>query len=387
MNIKLLDLKRIFALLLALGVFCASCFGALAVPAEGADGAKAVLLIDACSGRVIFEKNSTEPVEFAGLRRLPALLAICHAFDSGDIKPDTVVTVSQRAAAVRGATAFLSPNERIAAEEVLKAAVILNAGDAVCALLETVFQTDAAALDAIVRELKGLGVGFVPEDPLGSDALISAKDIALIGMALVKSEAYLRYSSIYIDSIAHENGTVTELVNPNRLVRFYSGCYGLATGSVGSTEYAGAFIARRGNSAFMAVIAGMRSAEARAKLASELLDGAFSAYRRVELAAAGETVGAVLVTGGMLPSVEAKTAEPVSALVPVGDSKLSSVADLPDTVEAPVEEGALLGTLIIKNSSGETVGEVPLVAAASVPKAKLADLILRVFRSFLHADK
>ena len=379
--------NRVFAAFLAACALAAVCTFVGAAPAEGVEGAKAVLLIDAYSGRVICERNSSEAVEFAGLKRMPALLAVCRAFDSGDIKPDTVVTVSNRAAAVRGATAFLSPNERIAAEEVLKAAVILNAGDAVCALIEAVFQTDAAALEAIARELKGIGASFVPEDPLGSNSLISANDIALIGMALAKSEAFLRYSSVYIDSITHENGTVTELVNPNRLVRFYSGCYGLATGSVGSTDYAGAFIARRGNSAFMAVIAGMRSADARAKLASELLDGAFSAYRRVELAAAGETIGAVLVKGGLLPSVEAKTAEPVSALVPVGDSKLSSEAVLPDSIEAPVEEGALLGTLIIKNSSGETVGEVPLIASASVTKAGLTDLILKVFRSFLHSDK
>ncbi len=382
-----MDTKRLCAVMLAVCCFCALCFPVGAGAVEGMDEAEAVLLVDAYSGQVILEKNADEAVEFAGLKRLPALLAVCRAFDEGAITPDSAVTVSEKAAGIRGATAFLSANERILADDVLKAAVILNAGDAVCTLVEAVFGNEAAALEEIVRLLKGLGAGFVPEEPLGGSGLVSARDIALIGMELAKSEAYLKYSSIYLDSIAHENGTVTELTNPNRLVRHYSGCYGLATGSVGSSDYAGAFIARRGNTAFLAVVSGMRSAASRAKLASALLDHAFSSYRRVELGAAGETVGAVLVSGGMLPSVEAKTAAPVSALVPVGDSKLSSYAELPGSVAAPVEEGALLGTLLIRNSAGETIGEIPLTAARSVAKTRLVDIIVRIFRSFIHAER
>jgi D-alanyl-D-alanine carboxypeptidase (penicillin-binding protein 5/6) len=381
------DSQRLFVVVMTACFVLAVCSPVFADPAEGVGEAGSVLLVDAYSGQVIFEKNADEAVEFAGLKRLPALLAVCRAFDEGAITPDSAVTVSEKAAEIRGATAFLSANERILADDVLKAAVILNAGDAVCTLIEAVFGNEAAALEDISRELKGLGVGYVPEDALGGSSPISARDIALIGMELAKSEAYLKYSSVYLDSITHENGSVTELTNPNRLVRHYSGCYGLATGSVGSSDYAGAFIARRGNSAFLAVVSGMRSAASRAKLASALLDHAFSSYRRVELGAAGETVGAVLVSGGMLPSVEARTAAPVSALVPVGDTKLTSYADLPEAIEAPVEEGALLGTLLIKNSAGETIGEVPLVASANVEKAGLVDIIVRIFRSFVHADK
>ena len=137
-----------------------------------------------------------------------------------------------------------------------------------------------------------------------------------------------------------ESGQVTELVNPNRLVRFYSGCFGAATGSVGQTEYAGAFIAKRAGTTFCAVITGMPDSKSRFALASSMLDSGFAAYR----AAAIERAKAMLVpvTGGVKGQVEAEVEGGAYILLPAGDLKITSEAELPGFVEAPVEKGACL---------------------------------------------
>lgn len=345
--------------------------------------AKAALLCDADSGEILIEKNAYEEIEAAGLKRLPALLAICRAFDEGAIKEDTKITVSSEAASIKGPTAFLEPNERIMAGEALKAAVILNAGDSVCALIQAIYNGEAEGLEAENAILTEIGVKCRAEDTLGTELKICLSDIAKICMTLKSSGAFLKYSSVYLDSLIHENGSVTELTNPNRLVRFYSGCFGLATGSIGASEYSGAFIARRGGSTFLAVLAGVSSSDKRSELASGLLDHAFSSFRRIELGKANESVGSVPVKGGKDSIVSAVTLSPVSALVGVNETKLSSEVILPEYVEAPVSKGDKIGTLIIKNASNEALGVIFLVAGESVDRAAFSDRFLDMIRSWL----
>ena len=130
----------------SLGLILTLLFLILAIPAHSEQAvdfdmpsSASALLMDAGSGKVLFEKNASQKTEVAGLKRLPALLTVCRAFDEGLIAGSTRVTVSSEAAAIRGTTAFLEPNETADAEPILKAAVMLTAGDAICALLKTVF--------------------------------------------------------------------------------------------------------------------------------------------------------------------------------------------------------------------------------------------------------
>ena len=344
--------------------------------------AASALLMDADSGRIILEKNADEKVEAAGLKRLPALLMVCDAFDSGTIKGDAEVTVPEKAAGIKGPTAFLSVNERIKAELLLKASVMLTAGDSILSLLNAVFPSESAALESI-RKRTGLELS----DSMGNGELFTAMEIASVALELAESEAFRKYSSVYTDSLEHENAGTTELTNPNRLVRFYSGCFGLATGSVGASEYSGAFIARRGTTTFLAVLTGMQSSKERFELAAEMLDYGFSSYRTVNICDAGTALGTVEVIGGTENTVEAITGESVSALTPVGSSKVITEAVLPDEITAPVKEGETIGSMLIKGADGEAIKEVPLYAKNSVDKAKYAYYFKAILTCWLRGSQ
>lgn len=336
-------------------------------------GVSCALLCDAATGKTVLEKNADEPAEFAGLVRLPALILICRAFDGGAICGNTPVTVSREAAAVRGATAFLAPNERISADLLLKAAVMLNAGDAVCALMQEVCSDPAEEVNAL---LAGLGIEKRAEGGMGEGLVLTAREVAALCLELVKSPSFLKYSSIYTDSLPHEKAPETELVNPNRLVRHYSGCFGVATGSVRGSDYCGAFIARRGSTALLAVVAGASGSDARFSAARGLLDHGFSAFRTVELNTDGDEVAVLPVTGGLERTVSVVTAACASALLPVNAAKVTSELELPESVAAPIEEGAVLGRLVILDPEGNELGSVPLAAANSVPEAGWWDRVM-----------
>ena len=346
--------------------------------------ASAALLYNTDTGSVIIEKNASEKVEVAGLKRLPALLTVCRAFDKGLISGDTVVTVTSEAASIKGATAFLAPNENISAELLLKAAVMLTAGDAVCSLLRSLYPSEATALMEVNKTLSEINAGKLESDSMGSSDKLSLYDLSRICSALKDSEAFLKYSSVYHDSLEHEKASATELTNPNRLVRFYSGCFGLATGSVGAGQYAGAFIARRGTTTFLAITAGMPDSASRFKLASDMLDYGFSSFRTVTIGSVGDMVGSISVVGGTDKTVDAVTSGTVTALMPVSDTKLVTETLLPDLITAPIKEGDAVGTLILKNSNDEKVGEVTLVAKRSVDKASFKDYFMRILTVWLN---
>ena len=114
---------------------------------------RAAVLMEAETGRLLFASNEESKLEVAGLSRLAALLVICDAFDGGMIDGDTMINVSHKAASVRGATAFLSEGESMKASDLLRAAVMINAGDAIHALAATVCGSDSAASERINNRL------------------------------------------------------------------------------------------------------------------------------------------------------------------------------------------------------------------------------------------
>ncbi|MBO6062240.1 MAG: D-alanyl-D-alanine carboxypeptidase [Clostridia bacterium] len=369
-------MKRLTAFLAALAFLLAPSIGYCAEAQPDMGEASAALLINIETGLEVLGKNIETPVEAAGLRRLPALLTVCLAFDAEKLSEETPITVSRAAADEKGMTAFLSPNEVLPAGALLKAAVMLTAGDAIRALLEGFSGGDPLA--AVNGVLSRLGAAPLEGDALGAGRDFTVGEIAKVCTELAKSPAWLKYSSIYTDTLTHGNGSVTELTNPNKLVRVYSGCYGLATGSVGSSQYGGAFIAKRGQTTFLAVVTGLSTSEKRFELARGMLDRGFASYRAAELTGEEYEAGTVAVKSGVKRELEVEPEGGAWVLLPAGDGRISGEAELPEAVEAPIEKGDPIGLLTIKNAAGETLRELKLLAAESIEKAGFADLFRRL---------
>ena len=377
-------MKRIVCSILMLLLLCSAVKAEPLTAVDAADAA-AALLVNTETGTVLFEKNADAPVDAAGLKRLPALLAVCRAFDDGIIAEETVVTVSAEAAGIRGTTAFIAPNERIAAGGLLKAAVMLTAGDAIYALLLSAYHDEYDALGAVNNLLCASGASPA-DNSLCEGREFTLRELMKISSELVKSPAFLRYSSVYTDTLPHENAKATELTNPNRLVRHYSGCFGLATGSVGASLYSAAVIARRGTTTFLALAAGLPDSSSRFRLVSDMLDAGFAAYRAVSVDESGRSFGSVSVRGGEPRKAEAVLGSGACLLLPVNDTRIVKEAVLPDELEAPIDEGAAIGRLIIKNSSGDILAEAPLIAAYEIKKASYKDEFLKLALNWIHAE-
>ena len=80
---------------------------------------------------------------------------------------------------------------------------------------------------------------------LKDETVTTARDLALMAKALCEYRNVFPYTSVYQDSLTHGTGRVTELVNANRMVRFYGNCDGLATGSSAKARYGVAATAKK----------------------------------------------------------------------------------------------------------------------------------------------
>ena len=203
----------------------------------------------------LLDKKGAEPMAVAGLRKLPAVLTLCRAFDKGLISESAGMQVSPHAASIPGPTAFLESGERIDAGSLLMAAVMISAGDAIVTLGENAFGSESVFLNNIQVTLKELGVERPLTDCLGTGVAFSARDLCALGTAAVKSEHFCRWSAQYMEHIVHAGGRETELVNANRMIRSYSGCFGLMTGSQKEEGYTGVFAVKRSSLDLAPIIA------------------------------------------------------------------------------------------------------------------------------------
>ena len=333
----------------------------------------------------LLDKKGSEAKAVAGLRKLPAVLTLCRAFDSGLIAENAGMQVSPRAASVSGPTAFLESGERIEAGELLKAAVMISAGDAIVTLGENAFGSESVFLNNIMVTLKELGVERVLPDCLGTGVSFSARDLCAIGAAAAKSEHFCRWAGQYMEHIVHAGGRETELVNANRMIRSYSGCFGLMTGSQKEEGYSGVFAVKRQEVVYVAAVIGARTSEERFAAVGALFDYAFATFQPVRLTGAGEAVAPDWpVLYGDRDRVDLVAHEDASLLLSKQAGKVERRLDVEEPLTAPLFANESVGAAVF-TLGGEEVFSVALYPAADVVSHSLADLLRRVARSYLRS--
>ena len=331
----------------------------------------------------LLDKKGAEPMAVAGLRKLPAVLTLCRAFDKGLISESAGMQVSPHAASIPGPTAFLESGERIDAGSLLMAAVMISAGDAIVTLGENAFGSESVFLNNIQVTLKELGVERTLTDCLGSGTAFSARDLCVLGTAAVKSEHFCRWSAQYMEHIVHAGGRETELVNANRMIRSYSGCFGLMTGSQKEEGYSGVFAVKRQDVVYVAAVVGAKSSEARFAAAGSLFDYAFATFQPVRLTGAGEVVAPDWpVLYGDVPAVDLVAHEDASLLLSKQAGKVDRRMDVPDPLTAPLSAAEPVGSAVF-SLGGEEVCSVALYPAADVISHSLLDLLRRIGADYL----
>ncbi len=376
-------MKRFCALLLCAVLLC------MALPwqtraAEMDVNAKSALLMDAATGTVLFEKNAHEALAPASVTKIMTMLLIMEAIDSGSIGYDDMVTASESAAAKGGSQVYLKAGEQMAVSEMLKSIAVSSANDCACAMAEHLSGSEGAFVDRMNERARELGMEdthFVNCTGLddSSEAArhrTSAYDIALMSRELLTRHPDIKkYTTIWMDTI--RNGAFG-LSNTNKLIRFYPGATGLKTGFTSGAGYCLSATAQREGMELIAVTMGCESAKIRNAACKQLLDYGFANFALVSPDL--EDVPSVPVVLGKEKDVSLELSGARQLLIPKAKKAgITQSVSLEESVNAPVEKGAVLGTLTVK-SGGETLLEIPLSAAKAVEKLTFGDVFLMVLK-------
>ncbi len=170
------------------------------------------------------------------------------------------------------------------------------------------------------------------------------------------------------------------LVNTNKLVRFYPGATGLKTGSTDSAKYCISATAEKDGMELIAVILGGSTSDKRFSDAKALLNYGFAAYSLVTVTPESP-LPAVPVTLGTQKTVQSVlTSESALLLEKSRANGLTQAVSLPESIDAPVEEGEPLGTLDIFDANGTPVASLPLLAGESIPHLTWSELFCRLLK-------
>ena len=329
---------------------------------------KSAVLMDQGTGAVLYAENEDVKLPPASITKIMSLLLIMEAIDSGKIALTDKVTCSDTASGYGGSQIWLKPGEEMTVDDLLKAAAISSANDATVCLAEYVAGSEAAFVQLMndkARELGMTNTTFQGATGLDSDGhLTTAKDIAIMSRALLEHPLILNYSTVWMETL---RGGETQLVNTNRLVRFYQGATGLKTGTTSGAGSCLSATATRDGLGLIAVVMGADTSDHRFAAARSLLDWGFANFMKAALTPP-ENILPVPVTGGVETQVEVTCLPPEGILIEKGKKEaITQDVILPESVAAPVEEGQELGTIAVC-VDGERVAEYPILAASRVER-------------------
>ena len=369
-------MKKLAALLCALLVLGTSA-RALEVSAPSA------LLMEKETGTVLFAKDEHAKLEPASVTKVMTLLLTMEAIDAGALHYDDVLTASAHACSMGGSQIWLEEGEQMTVSDMLKAVCVVSANDCAVALAEAVSGSEDAFVERMNQRAAELGMAdthFCNATGLPAEGHVtSAYDIAVMSRELIRNHPDIRqYTTIWMDSL---RDGASSPVTTNRLLRTSEGATGLKTGSTDNALYCLSATAERDGMELIAVILKGATSAQRFADAQTLLNYGFSSYALKNIVPEA-ALPPVPVSLGTQATVQPVLGEDTHLLLEKARAAdLHQAVSLPESLEAPVSAGDVIGTLVITDGAGETAAELPLLAGEDVPRITFGQMLLRVLRT------
>lgn len=365
-------MKRLFSVILVGLLLCGT------LPVARAEGntpkisAASAVLMDAGTGRVLYEKDSHARRLIASITKLMTALV---ALESGHGLEETV-TVDPEWVGVEGSSIYLRPEEEITLEALLYGMLLRSGNDAALAIAGYCGGTVEEFVARMNRKSRELGMkdtSFANPNGLNEEGhYSSAYDMALLARVCLEREELA--AMVATKSITLGTRTFT---NHNKLLWRYEGCVGMKTGY---TEKAGRTLVSAARRDGLTLICVTLNAPSDWADHTALFDYGFANYKAAALTQAGERIGQLPVSGGLIPVCPIETAEERAAALASGE-KLEAVWELSETaLTAPVAAGTQVGVAVYFVNH-EELARVPLVTGAGVPDLRAPEGGFRLWRN------
>ena len=340
----------------------------LITPAPPPLNAKAYILIDVDSGKIIAEKNSEEKLPPASLTKMMTLYVISNALGNEQIHLADNVRISQEAWKIGGSRMFVKEGQQVSVEELLKGIIVDSGNDACVAMAEHLGSSESGFTELMNNQAKNLGMNnshFTDSTGLPNpDHYTSAKDLAILGRSLITD--FPQYYHWYKQKWFTFNGI--RQPNRNRLLWRDNQVDGVKTGHTNDAGFCLVSSAKRGDMRLLAVVLNSPSDTARADDSERLLNYGFRFYETHELYKAGIPITDIPLYKGQTDKMAIGLLKNQFITIPGGQyQRLKLNTKVPKYVQAPIQKGDQVGELIIQFDDN-IIGNQPLYALQSAPK-------------------
>lgn len=347
--------------------------------------AKSAILMEASTGMVLMEHNPDEKLSPASITKVMTILLTFEALDTGKIALEDKVTASRNASSKGGSQIWLKEGEVMTVHELLKATVIASANDACTALGEYIAGDEISFVSLMNERAKELGMNNTSfENCSGLDDTVTnhystARDVAIMSCELMKHKKVKEYTTIWMDSLRDGD---TQLVNTNKLIRYYDGATGLKTGTTSKAGYCVSATAERDGMELVAVVLGSNNSSERFEDAKKMLNWGFANYAVFQPEIDQSLITEVNVLYGEQEVIKPVTEKPGSILVERNmKDKIEQRVDMCVDVEAPVEKNQTLGKVYFE-IDGEKIGECAILNPERVERRGLWFVFTILWSSF-----
>ncbi len=335
------------------------------------------ILMDYASGEILFAKNAETHLPVASMVKMMTILIALEEYDANNVTLDTMISTTENASGMGGSQVFIDPYVEYSFEDLLKSVIMASANDASVALAEYFNGNEKSFVNRMNKRAKELGMtntNYVNSTGLPAPEQYScAKDSAILMREILKHDLYHNYSSIWMDTLTHPSGRETELVNTNKLIRYFEGCDG---GKTGSTNEAGCCLtasAKRNDMRLISVIIGAENSKTRFNESSLLLSYGFANFENKLLVDISAPLKKVKVNKGKLDEVDVYGEENFSVIVKKGDNATYETnMEIPDAVKAPLENGDVVGKVVI-TKEGSVIKEVNVIVKEGIKHSSYLD--------------
>ncbi|WP_455538232.1 D-alanyl-D-alanine carboxypeptidase family protein [Terrisporobacter sp.] len=349
---------------------------------------KSAILMDASTGKILYEKNSHEKLPPASVTKVMTMLLICEALESGKIKEDDDVQISEVASSMGGSQIFLEPGEIQKVDTLLKSIAVASANDACVAMAEYVGGSVEEFVDIMNKRAKELGMkdtNFVNTNGLPVDNhYTSAYDIALMSKELLRHEKISKYLTTWMDEVVvGKKQAKIGISNTNKLVKHYSGATGVKTGFTQQAKYCLSASALRNNTHLIAVTLCAETSPIRFKDATNLLNYGFANYESVKICKANEKIATVKFEKGEKENVDLVAKDDLSVLIKKGSNKdFKKKVVVKEDLKLPIKKNTELGVVKVYRGK-QLIGQTKIINKEDINKASYLQMLKRVVQNII----
>lgn len=348
---------------------------------------KSAILIEATTGKIIYEKNVHERYAPASMTKIMSMILIMEEIEKGNLKWNETLTTSPNASSMGGSQIFLQANEKMSVKDLFKGVAIGSANDATVVFAERIAGTEDKFVEKMNQKAKELGLKDTNfKNATGLDEAnhySSAYDMAFMARELVKHEKIFEFTTIYEDYLRQNTDNKFWLVNTNKLIKTYEGADGLKTGYTKEAGYCLTATANKNRMRLIGTIMGASDSKTRNSNMMTLLDYGYNSYEMQVEVKKGDVISNKKITKAKNQNVKIVPKKDASVLIKRGEEKEALNYEIKlDKIKLPLKKGQRVGILKLKDGN-KVVSKVELTVKNDIKKASIIEIYRRSLKSII----